>query len=713
MEQERDSTITPGVLQDAIEILSGTRLPSQASPELDDVQLASELVLDMSRLFGMQSVPQCRSTVISGMSRVNPTMTLDWLSELEDSPPTEVAAVSLEDYVTVIQGFVRTQDEEGVKLVMNRARNHSALQPSAVLWQPYIKFLATATPDNGENFARLESALREMEAEGIPPTAPIISDVLLQCISAANPSGAERYCNALRELIEPESLTLTHSELCYAVAALVKYAGMCGGYPAAVEEAIALRQEGFQHNSHTMRALLDMDACSVFDAETLMTLADSLDIVPTPAVWAIVIKRALDGPDGLNAALATYNESKLRDVRPNSALVDPLIHALCSRTSSPSQDDVDRALDIYYDLRDAQSRHDRTERDPPPDRHIFMALLQGVSRSRTPSQTTSDLIIQLLIDMRYFQIKLHPSFIQNVFTSLLAISHSHDTAFKIWTYLREIDESVLTTTGYGAVLKQFAELSFDDDPLPSLNNYLEITQAMRKSGVTMTPYMYNVIFTRYARIAQSSSAAAAAVVDPDSPEHQKGIELRERILTAVKRLHLTLKIDAAVTPETATLNALMNAYNHLGEYQDAYDVWTELAYGKAHFDHTSVSIALDVCGFAGDAASADGVWRRVRGTQARPRHGRPPFVPSVNNWTSLIECRTRVNKYPAALAAFKEMLAAQDRSAIPLPDLKCAEVMLKCAKKNGDGDFVLKLIRTKLPDLFPAFLESNKNQSAE
>lgn len=313
MEQERDSTITPGVLQDAVDILSGTHLPTHASPDVEDVQLAAQIVLDMPQLFGMQCGPQSRSTVLSGMSRVDPYLALDWLAELEGSQLSD-SAVSLDDYVTVMQGFVQSQDEKGMHLVLDRVRNHWTLRPSAVLWQPYIKYLATASTDNETNAARLEASLRDMEAGGVSPTAPIVSDMLLQCIVSGNLAGAEKHCDALRELLEPESLTLTHSELCYAVAALVRYAGMCGGYPAAVEEAVALRKEGFRHNSHTMRVLLNMEGRPDFDAATLIALADSLDVEPTPAIWGIIIKRALELPDGLNIAFAIYTESKLRGV---------------------------------------------------------------------------------------------------------------------------------------------------------------------------------------------------------------------------------------------------------------------------------------------------------------------------------------------------------------------------------------------------------------
>lgn len=700
-----DPTVTPGVLHDVINALINNFPGRRYSPGIEDVRLASEILIDISSLYGMQSLPSLHSQVISRMSRLDPDEALRWIAKLGELRPA-VYEVTSEDYAAVIRGLTARRDEVGMRGLLNDMRNHQRLRPNATVWHPYILFLATASPDNNHNFGRLEAALTEMiETDGVEPTVPLLSDIVWQYSRAQDYEGALKHVDRLRERIEPESPIITRSELCYAVAALTNHAGMRGGYDNAVKEALLLKDDGFPHNSTTMRTLMAAEGSPLFDAGSLVALANTLDVIIAPEIWAIAIRRAVQNENGLDRAIALHEESKLHRCIPTSGMVDPLIHALCKRSQPPKVEDVEQALEIYYDLRDAHKVPEHkssgmlAKRHTPPDNAIFINLLQAISRSCQASQTTSDLIIHLLVDMRHFNVKLDPSFVQTVFAELLVVSDSHETAFKIWTYLREIDESVLNATGYATVLEQFAQLSFEDDPLPSVPHYLDIVQSMREGGVPITPFVYNIIFTRYAALARLTLEAAENK-DPDSPEVQDGIALRLRMLEAVKKLHLTLKIDASFTPTVATMNAVMNAYNYLGAFREAYGVWDELAYGMPEFDHASVSIALDVCGYAGDAASADRVWRRARGVYTKARAGQQPFTPNANNWAALIECRTRLGKYESAVSAFREMLHAEDRNMIPFPDLKCAEVMVRCARSKGDEDRILSLLQKNALDLY-------------
>lgn len=712
-----DPTITPGVLHDVIHALTGNIPAGRRVPRVGDARLASEVLLDMSLLYGMQGQPSLYSLVIATLSRLDPAGALDWIAKLDESVPTAYQVTS-EDYTIVMRGFAARRDENSMRNLLNDIRNHRKLRPNATVWHPYILFLATASSNNKQNLNRLEAALTEMsETDGVESTVPLLSDIVWQYSRAQDYDGALKHVDTLRERIEPSSPVHTRSELCYAVAALTNHAGMRGGYDSAVKEALLLKDAGFPHNSTTMRTLMAAKDSPVFDAESLVALANRLDVIVAPEVWAIAIRRSIHLQDGLQRAIALYEESKLHGSIPTSGMVDPLIHALCTRSRPPIAEDVDRALDIYYDLRDAHKvpKHEMkgmlAKRHTPPDSAIFINLLQGISRSHQASQETSDRIIHLLIDMRHFKVKLDASFVQTVFAELLVVSNSHEAAFKVWAYLREVDETVLNATGYATVLERFAHLSFEDDPLPSVPHYLDIVQSMRESSVPITPFVYNIIFTRYATLARSTLEAAENK-DPDSPEVLEGIALRLRMLEAVKKLHLTLKVDASFTPTVATMNAAMNAYNYLGAFQEAYSVWDELAYGMPEFDHASVSIALDVCGYAGDAASADRVWRRARGVYTKARAGQPPFTPNTNNWAALIECRTRLGKYESAVSAFWEMLHAQDRNMIPFPDLKCAEVMIKCARGKGDEDRILILLEKNAPDLYRLLAPSPASQAS-
>jgi hypothetical protein len=583
-----------------------------------------------------------------------------------------------------------------------------------------------------------QSLVEATERDRVSLTAPILADAVIQRRLAQDREGASQYAEQLREVLQKTSPHYTPSEEHYATAALVGYHGMAGGgYTAALEAALLMKAAGYSHNSTTIRTLMGMDDCPSLDAKSLVDLGMKLNTNITVDVWANAVSRALKDKagDGLSTALGLYEESKRREVIPVAGLVDPLIQALCTRSNPPSSKDVHDALELYYDLRDATFTIDSAPseafpqlrpRSHAPDAGIYMNLLRAITRSRSAPQTASDIVIQLLIDMKHYLVKVPSRFLMDsVYGEMLRVADSHDTAFKIWSHVRELDDSAATPAGYKTALVNFAKLGFDSDPLPSLNHYLVIVKSMRDAGTPISPFVYTVLLTRYATLAKSIRRDATNLESEDTPQLEIDSEfdsdisiqpdsrqaLRERLLQAVQRLHLTLRVDASLTPTVATMNALMNAYNHLEAFRDAYGVWEQLTLGTPPFDQVSVSIVLDLCGHTENAKAADDVWRRVR--TPRPSSswihnnklwdssGR--FITSTNNWTSLIECRWRCGKRESAFNAFREMLDARaDRSHVPVPDLKCAETMLKFAKKNGmDSEVrVLRMLEDNAPDLY-------------
>lgn len=324
------------------------------------------------------------------------------------------------------------------------------------------------------------------------------------------------------------------------------------------------------------------------------------------------------------------------------------------------------------------------------------------------------------MDMRAFGVKLHPSFIETIFAQLLLISDSHSSAFQLYTYLREIDPTILTETGYAHILKQFADLSYEDDPLPSQSQYLDIVNDMRNAGIPRSAYLYTILFSRYAALAaQIAPAGRASQAEADklasqssdiTPEVEKRIdafnELQQRLLSATKRLHSSLKLDASTTPDTATMNALMNAYNRLGAYRYAYAIWEQLEYGSPPYDHASISIALDLCGYASDRGGAGSVWNRVT-KPITDKHKllkdiNPRLViPNANNWAALIECYARLGDFDTALTHFRRMLDADEDSWIPKPTFAIVETLVKFSWNTQRRVEVEELIKAKLPDMYP------------
>ena len=718
------------VFQTAIQVLSGSRLPPGVAPPQQDVELAAEILQDLTPLYNIQPLIPLHPFILAGMTQVDPQLAFLWLTKLETlaiphSPVTE------DDYVTLVESFISHDTPHNLPQVFDHLRTTSLLQPTAQIWRPYLSHLMPNKRNGWEYTTALDEALSELsEVDGINLTSPILADLVMQRRIATGRGAAQAFADELRGTLDLGAPSMSPDEQCVVTAALVRYHRRIGGHDAALVAAVELRDAGFPHGSSTLNILVAAKDSPIVSADDLINAAHELDIVEIETyVWSTAVHRALrrEGSDALNRALEIYNESRLREVAPSVDMVDPLIHRLCARSNPPVTEYVDKALEIYYDLRDAQASRETTTmqlaagpaRKPykPLDPAIYLTLLRGVARSRPPSQQSSDLVIQLLIDMKYFYVNLPPSFIVNsVLTELMRVSDSHDTAFKIWTYISELDESVLSDTGYPKVLKAFAGLSFEDDPLPSQSHYLDVVRRMRDTGAVITPFVYTTLFNRYATLAKNS-APRPAVLPPGSdvdldpfeatPADEAKHALRMRLLEAVRRLHLTLRIDASLTPDVVLMNSVMNAYNHLGAYREAFTVWEHLTLGAGslRFNDASVSIALDVCGFAGDLDGANSVWRRARGEKRRGSGSQMvPFVTTLNCWTSLIECRWRCGNPELAFAAFREMVFASrdEREVIPWPDMKCVTTMLAFARSFG-GDYeskAMQIVETKLPDIY-------------
>ncbi|KAF9513676.1 hypothetical protein BS47DRAFT_1295867 [Hydnum rufescens UP504] len=408
-------------------------------------------------------------------------------------------------------------------------------------------------------------------------------------------------------------------------------------------------------------------------------------------------------------------------------MVDPLILGLCRRHAPPTPEDVNEALEIYYDLRDARGknqvpeeseenpirykslpRHPRPPHNSAPDQWIYRTLLTAISRTRTISRGTSDIMIQLLIDMRDFGVKLNSEFVQSVFARLLLATDSHGAAFDMYSYLREMASSILDQPAYVSILEQLANLSFDDDPLPSQAHYLDIMRDMRDSGTPMTPFVYTILFSRYASLATSIPHPT-----PDTPldEVEKGHDLHQRLFQATKRLHLTLKLDASVTPNVFTMNAIMNAYNRLGAFRDAWGIWEQLAHGTPAYDNVSISIVMDLCGYSRNPRAADRIWAGImQRAQQPPKGDRPVVVPTRNNWVSRIECYARLGDFQTALDIFTDMIYGGGEVWIPKPNQAAADTLLKFSWSYGRSAEVEELIKSELPDLYPLLPQPDPNR---
>ena len=697
------------------------------------VLLSQKIYKDMKAIFGLTPLEQHTILIFRAYTIENPQAALKWLSEEGGITP------HTSHFETTMRGFAYKHDMKGMKELIWNIKNTggcitsdlyaplvlSSFPPNSDLGNPSV-------PDISPDLSHARAILDEIEKEGIQLSAKLISDLIFQYRTFGSIEDVQSLADHLKIILSRQAQKLWPNEEKDATAALLaaaamsaKTAGNESPYSSALREAKTLLSQGFHLGSRSLVVLLETEDAPMMEAEDIVTLATSLAIgheLSNVVVWGVAIRRAIkrdaaglgDG-SGLDRALRMYDEAVKRRVLPNSALVDPLVHALCSRKSPPDSADVNDALQLYYDLRDAEGKgpfaKSHTGRRYGPDQSIYMILLGAISRtpptSNSSGTSASDIIIQLLIDMRDSGLSepLPPTFIRDIFTRLLLLSPSHDASFKLYTYLREINPSLLDRTGYEQILLQFTKLSFEDDPLPDQAHYMNIVKDMRHAGIPMTSFVYNSLFSRYAALAKTSAEVAfgsSTSAEDVTAEQERAMKLRKRLLQATRKLHRTLKLDAGVNPEIVTFNTLMNAYNYLGAFGDAFEVWEQLTLGfPVSYDNISISILLDICGYARNPDAADHVWGLITSKTMSSHRVRP----NANNWLARMECFARIGDFSRVMEIFKEMHAkSKEEPSVPSPNEATIELLTKFGRTFGREGDVTALLESEMPNMYSSIL---------
>ncbi|KAF8899006.1 hypothetical protein BD779DRAFT_1607615 [Infundibulicybe gibba] len=163
--------------------------------------------------------------------------------------------------------------------------------------------------------------------------------------------------------------------------------------------------------------------------------------------------------------------------------------------------------------------------------------------------------------------------------------------------------SSLDEKGYAIVLNAFCKLSFDQGtPVPSLPTISGL-------GLQISVEVYTILL------------------------HQLG-NLYDQLVTTTRRTHDLLTLDAAVSPDAHVWNQLMDTYQRLGCFGDAYRVW-DMMYLSNRFDHISVSIIFDACGYAGAWHIAKRIFSKLE---------KDGFEFNLHNWNTWLECLCRLGR---------------------------------------------------------------------
>ncbi|KAG6868884.1 hypothetical protein C0993_008632 [Termitomyces sp. T159_Od127] len=377
-------------------------------------------------------------------------------------------------------------------------------------------------------------------------------------------------------------------------------------------------------------------------------------------------------------ALSIYEEAKAAGIVPDAALVHPIIKKFCR---FPTDESLDKALAIYRDFAAIAPPHSDTketyhDRAQGPDSTIYNTLLQGIAESKNPDKYVP-IAKQLLNDMEDHNIPVDKKNASSIIVLSMRHASSLQEALDAYHDLR----ATLDEKGYAVVLNAFCQLSFDHGiPVPSLIDYFAIVKDMRRAGLEITAEVYTILLRQLGSVPTQYRARI-------TPEHV------HELVTIARRVHDFLTLDAAVSPDEQLWNQLMNTYQRLGCFADAYRVWNTM-YVSGRFDHVSVSIMFDACGYAGSADIAKKVFAQL----ARDR-----FSFNLHNWKSWVECLCRVRRLNEALRTVC-MEMGKDGNTVP-PDVEVLRIVIKFARRNRVEADVLEQLERHLPELWKTLPE--------
>ncbi|KAK2461554.1 hypothetical protein APHAL10511_006017 [Amanita phalloides] len=459
------------------------------------------------------------------------------------------------------------------------------------------------------------------------------------------------------------------------------------GIKAAVTTFRSLVKEGCKADPATVSALLTHSHAQ----SDLEYVEKELQLKPSVDHYSLLINNCIQ-TGTITGALALYDRARNEGLEPGAILVAPLIRHLCQMIDGRPLDELlDKAIALYGDFSSHRPTDAATEEGtlhlPGSDLKVYQALLHGLASSPN-IQKYFPIALSLLEDMNARGLSENDS---TIASSIIVLHMRNSTTPAEALTVYHTRRSALDQEGYSVVLNAYSKLTFGKTiHVPSLVDYFGIIKDMRHAGFTITTEVYTVLLRQLAAMATELDQARQVNDRPHVAE------LRSSLITTTRRTHDLLTLDANVSPDARVWNQLMNTYQGLGCFGDAYRVW-ELMYLSGRFDHQSVSIILDACGWAR-------AWQVAM--QVRKRLLRDKFRFDRHNWNTWIECLCRLGRLDDAV---KVVCLEMGKNENVYADVESVRILLKFAGQCNQQAGVLSRIQRYLPDLWNSLPQDLQN----
>ncbi|KAJ7631147.1 hypothetical protein FB45DRAFT_558271 [Roridomyces roridus] len=651
-----------------------------------DLECIRSMFSHLSLHFGVPVTPELHTVVLSALLKQGYSpLAQDWLRRMPDLPPH--VGPTLDHFHTYLKGCPSYLPFMHLRHVVINKTRRAGVRPTNETFDILVRsVLRNATHAktvlNVESLAMILADIRDTGLNADPSILSMMTEYYMENGFQTSVVDIRRIYNThFPDIASPEEEQLHEWRT-----RLTEASNNSG-----VEAGIDLfRRLGCPASPEMFRSILG----STRAIEDLRKVENALGIRAGVSEYSLLVNNNVRTRK-VKEALVIYEQVKPAGIAPVAGLVGPIIMSLCSSSQKTAQDhnaDVDRALGLYSDLDEAYPVSDTpeaplnpaNEHSKGPDVNIYTSLFRGLSLSSN-IETAYPIAASLTEDMKARNIS--PTTAIKISRVILDMRNC-DNLDDAFTFYRK-RRADLPEHGYLAVLHAFSRMSMSLGHPDALDHYFQIVADMRMAGFRISARIFSDILQQFAEIAgfrkEGWKKSKIYNRNPSTPPPPKiFIDLNE----GVKQIHDLMSLDTSIGPDNFVWNQLMDTYQRIGNFPEAYRTW-ETLFLSGKYGPIAVSIILDACGYAGDLAMAKQIVNQLM---------QDSYVLNLHNWETYIECLCRLNQIDAALRVVCTDMGTPRQPV--KPELSTTSIMLKTAQSRMQTNIIMQRLRQSLPELY-------------
>ena len=431
------------------------------------------------------------------------------------------------------------------------------------------------------------------------------------------------------------------------------------------------RMRGFVPTTSTLVTM----SRSISIVKDLLFWAKALGVEIEPAAYANIIRNARTPYQAIQA----YEASLSQGHQTLTVLYPLLQYFMNFNQGRVSKETIGNALRRHADYveyrKDLELGLDLEQPQRTSELAAYSLLLRMITSSRHTALYFPK-IFELVLEMRERGLQMSGSTAASFIIALMRASTTLEDAFKLYRagYKDREGQPLLQSSGdYAPVIKAFGDLPFVQGLAPVAYHF-KFIQDVRDAKLSVTAEIYTVILNYYGR--EASSLPADDTVT------------RQKFATIIQRLHDMITVDASLVPDIALWNQLMDSYQRVRCFDDAYQLWKTM-YMTKKFDHTSVSIITDACAFAGAHQAVVDIYKDLNKVN---------FELNKRNWINWLECLCRLGKFDEAMKFVCLQMGRDEKTVAPDEDV--VRLLLKFSIAENQVGETRKRLKSYLPALW-------------